>query len=42
MGVPLCGGLGLYVEYAGKLKGVKTRLTGCERIGAWNRENWDE
>lgn len=27
--VPVCGGTGLYLEHAGKLKGVKTRLVGC-------------
>jgi hypothetical protein len=29
VGVPVCGIPGLYLEHAGKLKEVKTRLVGC-------------
>ena len=29
VGVPVCGIVGLYLELARKLKGVKTMLVGC-------------
>jgi hypothetical protein len=47
VGVPVCGGPGLYLKHSGKLKGVKTRHVGCigdegmgEKWGMEEREVW--